>query len=72
VAGQIPGDVHRQGLDSATQVLSGEAAEDLRQREVWCDRARGLGREQRRVDRIAGRPTGKDVDDLLAGLFGDA
>ena len=43
-----------------------DPAERLGQRQVGRDRLGGLGREERRVDRVAGRAAVEHVEDLLA------
>ena len=56
---------------AAARELGEEPAEDLGQRQVRGDRPGRLGREQRRVDRVAGAPPVEDVEDLRGDLLGD-
>ena len=69
--GQLAGDLERQRAHAAARELGEEAAEDLGQRQVRGDRPGGLGREQRRVDRVPGAPAVEDVEDLRGDLLGD-
>jgi len=73
VLGQVAGDVHGQRLHAGPQVLRGEPAQDLGERQVRRDRSRRLGGQQRSVDRRIGaeRPA-RTSTTCSAGFLGHA
>jgi hypothetical protein len=68
--GEIAGDLEGQRPGAASRELREEATQHLAEREVGRERLRGLRRQERSVDGVAGAPTGEDVEDLIGDLLG--